>query len=60
MSGNNRIWARRLALQIATQLPDCEGDALEVLRYARELISYVSEGNKSPPKKLTLVQPAED
>jgi hypothetical protein len=60
MSGNNRIWARRLALQIATQLPDCEGDALEVLRYARELVSYVSGEDKKPSPKLTLVQTVED
>ena len=41
---NNEVWARRLALQITTQLPENEEDAIKVLRYARDLISFVSRG----------------
>ena len=29
---------RRLALQIALQLPDDQGDAISVLQYAREIV----------------------
>lgn len=38
------VWARRLALQIATQLPESEEDAIEVLKYARDLLGFVSRG----------------
>ena len=51
------IWARRLALQIATQLPESENDALEVLRCARDLVMYVSQGQREIARTypLTLV-----
>lgn len=32
------LWHRRLAIQIAAQLPDEPDDALEVLAYAEELV----------------------
>lgn len=46
MVGNTskEVWARRLALQITTQLPENEEEAIEVLRYARDLVSFVSRG----------------
>lgn len=52
--------ARRLALQITTQLPDDEEHALEVLRYARELITFVSKGKSLAAPILSLVQNAEE
>lgn len=44
-AGNTKeVWARRLALQITTQLPESEEEAIEVLKYARDLLGFVSRG----------------
>ena len=44
-AGNTKeLSDRRLALQITTQLPESEEDAIEVLKYARDLIGFVSRG----------------
>lgn len=45
VAGSTReVWARRLALQITTQLPESEEEAIEVLKYARDLLGFVSRG----------------
>lgn len=49
------VWARRLALQITAQLPECEAEALEVLKYARELVTFVSRGRQLQAPSLTVV-----
>lgn len=41
---------RRLALQIAMQLPDNEREALEVLREAQELVEYINRGRMPGPR----------
>lgn len=43
------VWARRLALQITTQLPESEEEAIEVLKYARDLLGFVSRGRFNQP-----------
>lgn len=40
--------SRRLALQIATQLPDTRDDALRVLGYVREMVDFVFREPKPP------------
>lgn len=37
-------WLRRQALQIVSQLPDDDGEAREILRFADALIGFVREG----------------
>lgn len=48
MSVPKDVWARRLALQITTQLPESEEEAIEVLKYARDLLGFVSRGRFNP------------
>jgi hypothetical protein len=46
---------RRHAIQIAAQLPECERDALQVLRYAMELANGFLEGRE--PKAEVIAYP---
>ena len=43
---NNRL--RRLAIQIAGQLPEKKGDARDVLKFAEELVGFMTSGEAAP------------
>jgi hypothetical protein len=45
---------RRLAIQIAAQLPESERDALRVLQLAAELVSGFMEGRPRPENVIAL------
>lgn len=47
MNENNGLWLRRLALQIAAQLPDKPEDAMEVLKIAHSLVGFMTDGEST-------------
>lgn len=58
MNDKNTAWRRRLAVQIAAQLPEDREDALAVLRYSRELIlNFMHPGDSTFPQESRPGQP---
>jgi hypothetical protein len=49
-------WLKRQAIQIAAQLPDGRDDALEILKYASELITDFLEVEQSVRQNLHVVK----
>ena len=53
----DEAWKRRHALQLAAQLPDDPADALDVLRYTRQLVEdYLCDGPKPEGCTVRLVR----
>jgi len=58
MNEKNNTWRRRLAVQIAAQLPEDRDDALAVLRYSQELIlNFMHPGDSTFPQDSRRAQP---
>jgi hypothetical protein len=55
---DRELWQRRMAIQIAAQLPDNPEYAREVLKYAMELVdTFLSaDSDRPPPRRLEVVQ----
>lgn len=56
MESNGAGWRKRLAIQLAAQLPEGTEDALVVLGYAQELVTeFLASGGDGYPQKKSVV-----
>lgn len=60
-SDDDARWLRRLAVQLVAQLPEEQGDAIAVLRYAEDLLkNFVDRDHVKPAPRLAVVHALSD